>query len=122
MFSWARKSCVSCWSASRAEGREEAFDYAGRLFEEGPTLTPARIRALAGDASALEACVADPRTTERLAEDVAWAAAFEPKGIPLVLVNERVGTSLRVFLEAVVLAEGSADHPAFGSLPPPRPN
>jgi hypothetical protein len=106
------------------EGQPGAGALAGALFAEQRTLTTDRVYVLAapyGTRAALEACVASEETARKLAADVALAARYEPEGTPLVLVNGRLGSALPPFLYAIVLARGSADHPAFASLPPPDP-
>ncbi len=107
------------------EGQAGARALAGALFAEQRTLTTDRVYALAAPyapRAALEACLASEETARKLADDVALAARYEPEGTPIVLVNGRLGSALPPFLFAIVLARGSADHPAFASLPPPNPD
>jgi hypothetical protein len=99
-----------------------AHALAGALFAEQRTLTPERVYELAGgDRAALDACIASHETASRLEGDVALAEQYDPEGTPIVLVNGRLGSAQPAFLYAIVLARGSADHPAFSVLPPPDP-
>ena len=63
-----------------------------------------------------------PETEAKLRDDVDYAWRFRPDGTPLVLIDGRRGTQFGPFLYAMVLTGGDADHPAFASLPPPRPD
>ena len=45
----------------------------------------------------------------------------EDEGLSYVVVNGKRGTSFGPFLYAMILTKGSADHPAFDTLPPPTP-
>jgi protein-disulfide isomerase len=104
----------------RAGGRE----LAGALFAEQRTLTTERVYALASahlPRAQLEECAASPETARKLADDVALAGLYEPEGTPVVLVNGREGAAFPPFLYAIVVARGWPDHPAFASLPSPRP-
>ena len=69
----------------------------------------------------LERCISSPETQAKLAEDIALAYRCRAKGVPLVLVNGRRGTSSEPFLHAMVLTRGSAFHAAFDALPEPIP-
>ena len=96
---------------------------AGTLFKEQRTLTPERVYELAGgDRAALDACASSAETRSKLEGDVALAQQYDPDGTPLVLVNGRLGSAQPPFLYAIVLAQGSPDHPAFSVLPPADPN
>jgi hypothetical protein len=66
--------------------------------------------------------VESPDTDARLQEDVQLAAAFQPEGTPLVLVNGRKGTSFGPFFYAMILTWGAPDHPAFAVLFSLSPN
>jgi protein-disulfide isomerase len=104
---------------------QAAASLAGALFAEQRTLTTERVYAIAAPydpRGTLPACVASEATAARLADDVALAARYRPRGTPIVLVNGRVGSALPQFLYAIVLARGSPDHPAFGGLPAPDPH
>jgi hypothetical protein len=106
------------------EGKPGGRALAGALFAEQRTLTADRVFALAAPyapADALRACVSSEATAGTLTGDVALAAQYKPEGTPLVLVNGRLGAALPSFLYAIVLARGSADHPAFAGLPAPDP-
>lgn len=72
------------------------------------------------DRSTLAACVADPATAAKLADDIAYAWKFQPDGTPLVLVNGRQGSAFGPFLYVMALAGGNPDHPAFAELPAPE--
>jgi serine/threonine-protein kinase len=117
-------SCLAARAQICLEGSPRAFDFAGALFENGRDLTAEKVFQIGARFVAresLEACVAAPETEAKLQDDIAWAAEHEIQGTPLVLVNGRKGAAFGPFLLAMVLSEGSPQHPAFESLPPPRP-
>jgi len=106
------------------EGRDGARELTGALFENQKGLTAEGVFSLAAPyrkKADLEACVASPETAAKLADDVRWAQEYSPDGTPIVLVNGRLATPFGPFLYAMVLTRGSADDPAFASLPPPSP-
>ncbi len=105
------------------ERPEDAFAYAGALFENRRNLDAERVFALAEPylpRERLEACVAAPETAERLRADIAWAAELGIEGTPLVLVNGRRAAHFPPLLEALVLARADPEHPAFARLPAPK--
>lgn len=103
----------------------ESDEFTGSLFARQKELTVSELYQIAAPymgRKALESCVGSPETKARLEEDIAYAARFASDGTPIVAVNGRKGVSFPPFLYAMVLTGGVADHPAFGSLPPPNPN
>ncbi|MCP3957779.1 MAG: thioredoxin domain-containing protein [bacterium] len=117
--------CLAARAQICVEGTGFGFQFAGALFQSQQNLTADDVFGLAAPfigRTALERCLASPETETKLRQDVDYAWRYEPDGTPLVLINGRVGTSFGPFLYAMVLAAGDADHPAFASLPEPRPD
>lgn len=114
--------CLAAQAAVCAEGRTDVKAFTGELFARGETLDEAGVRDLVASKLGADgtACLAAPATLERVRADAAAALPFELDGTPLVVVNGRVGTSFPPFLEAMVLAGGNPDHPAFAALPQPN--
>jgi serine/threonine-protein kinase len=105
------------------EGSPRAFEFAGALFRNQRELTEQKVFELAArfmSRASLEACAAAPETEAKLQDDITWAGEHEIEGTPLVLVNGRRGSAFPPFLMAVVLSQGSPQHPAFEGLPPPQ--
>jgi serine/threonine-protein kinase len=69
----------------------------------------------------LEACVASPATAGKLEADIAAASHYDSDGTPIVVVNGRKGTSFGPFLYSIIQTRGSAENPAFATLPPGDP-
>jgi protein-disulfide isomerase len=115
--------CTAAKALICAEGEAYAFDLASALFGDQRALTEEKVYALAKPWVApakLAACIADPATEAKLADDIEWAIQCDLTGTPLVLVNGRTGSAFAPFLSAIVLAAGDADQPAFAQLPKPR--
>jgi hypothetical protein len=98
-----------------------------RMFEEQQSLTLDKVWEIAVTEGGvpraeLEKCVADPATTAKVDEDIAYAMEYHLDGTPLVLVNGKTGSSVPSFLYAIILAGGDPNHPAFAHLPPPKPD
>ena len=116
--------CLAARARICLEGHAQATAFDAALFAEQKSLTPDRVLALAAPhlpRGGLEACMTSEATAARLRSDIELASRYEPDGTPIVVVNGRRGTSFGPFLYALVLTRGSADHPAFASLPPPNP-
>jgi len=116
--------CLAARAQICMEGTGHAFEYSGALFRVQASLTPEMVYQLATpylDRAELESCIDSPETAAKLADDLAFAWHFEPRGTPLVLVDGRQGTAFGPFLYAMVLAGGDPEHPAFAVLPPPSP-
>lgn len=116
--------CLAAKVSICAERSPNRFEMAGELFAEQRRLTTEKVLEVASrhlDQMSLDACLSDPATERKLASDVAFAGRHDPEGTPLVLVNGRQATPYGPLLLALVLAQGDADHPAFGTLPPPAP-
>ncbi len=109
------------------EDPEEADRVREALFARQERLDRALVwsttLALAGEEARprLEACVRAPDTQRRLGEDIEEAMAYGIEGTPLVVVNGRRALHYPPFLLALILARGDPEHPAFRTLPPPRP-
>ena len=113
--------CLAARARICLEGHPQATDFDGSLFAEQESLTADRVFALAAPhlpRRDLEACLASEATAAKLRADIDLASRYDPDGTPIVVVNGRRGTSFGPFLYALVLTRGSADHPAFASLPP----
>lgn len=116
--------CLAARARICLEGHAQATAFDAALFAEQKSLTADRVLALATPhlpRKELEACLANETTAARLRADIEVASRYEPDGTPIVVVNGRRGTSFGPFLYALVLTRGSAEHPAFASLPPPNP-
>ncbi len=103
---------------------EQRKAFVGELYAQQRSLDIEEILTVASrykGQMALDACLNDPATAQKVLEDVNYAHRHEPRGTPLVLVNGREASPFGPFLFAIILAEGNADHPAFGSLPAPAP-
>jgi serine/threonine-protein kinase len=117
--------CLAARAQICMEDHPAAFDYAGALFARYRSLTAEQVFSLAASykpRADLQACIASAPTQAKLEEDAREAARHDFDGTPLVLVNGRKGSSFGPFLYAMVLTEGRADHPAFASLPAPKPH
>ncbi len=100
------------------------FEYSGELFKNQKGLTETQVYDLAKpfiDRPTLDSCVASKATQKKLSDDIDYAWRHKPHGTPLVLVNGRQGTQFGPFLYAMILSGADPDHPAFKTLPPPKP-
>jgi serine/threonine-protein kinase len=115
--------CLAAKAAICLEGQPDAQRFVGELFEQ-ESLTPERVFELASPwmpVDRLEDCIDSAETEARLRSDLEWAEAHAIRGTPLVLVNGRKALPYPPLLYALVLTGGSASHPVFAALPPPRP-
>ncbi|HBL31605.1 MAG TPA: hypothetical protein DD490_32690 [Acidobacteria bacterium] len=115
--------CMAASVAICLERSKNAAELVGALFENQAGLTEERVYELATpylSRTSLERCVGSPETRAKLADDLELAYRYHAKGLPLVLVNGRRGTSFGPFLHAMVLTRGAAFHPAFEALPEPN--
>ena len=116
--------CLAASAQICLERHEKAFDFSGALFARQLGLTEKDVYDLAASylpRRDLENCIKSPATRVKLADDLALASRYRARGVPLVLVNGRRGTSFGPFLHAMVLTRGAAYHPAFEALPEPNP-
>ncbi|MES1241219.1 MAG: thioredoxin domain-containing protein [Acidobacteriota bacterium] len=116
--------CLAAAAQICLERHEKLFDFTSALFENQTAMTEEKVYDLAApyiSRSDLERCAGNPQTQAKLADDLAFAHRYHPRGVPLVLVNGHRGTSFEPFLKAVVLTRGTAFHPAFETLPEPIP-
>jgi serine/threonine-protein kinase len=117
--------CLAAKAQICMEGNPGAFDYSGALFARYRTLREDQIYTLAEPympRAHLQSCIVSPETQARLEEDAREATRHDFDGTPLVLVNGRKGSPFGPFLYAMVLTGGRPDHPAFASLPAPKPH
>jgi thioredoxin family protein len=117
--------CLAAQAQICLEGHPGAFEYAAALFGRHRTLTVDQVYSLASPykpRADLARCVTSAETQARLEEDAREATRHDFDGTPLVLINGRKGASFGPFLYAIVLNGGRPDHPAFASLPAPRPD
>lgn len=116
--------CLAARARICAEDTGQGSELSAALYRNQRGLTETQVYELAApfiNRNDLTACVDSARTRDALAADVEFAWLFEPHGTPLVLVNGRQGNAFGPFLFAMILAQGNADHPAFGALPAPSP-
>lgn len=114
--------CLAARVQICAENAPRRFELAGELFENQEHLDTDAVLEIASrylDQMSLDACLTDPRTEQKLLDDIAFAGRFNPTGTPLVLVNGRQASAFGPFLLAMILANGDAEQPAFDTLPPP---
>jgi protein-disulfide isomerase/uncharacterized membrane protein len=115
--------CIGAKAQICLEGDPHAHEASGALFaaraqtvdDVYKTLAPFR------DRKKLEACVNSPETTIKLTDDIAAAMSHNLEGTPLVLFNGKQAPGFGPLVYALVLTGGADRHPAFKSLPPPRP-
>lgn len=115
--------CIGAKAQICLEGDPKAHEASGALFEARAQTVDAVYAALAPfrDRKKLEACVNDAKTQARLDDDIKAAMAFNLQGTPLVLFNGKEAPAFAPLVYALVLTAGADRHPAFASLPPPRP-
>ena len=116
--------CLAAKAMICAAEHPRAFELSGRLFERQRSLTPEDVVTLASTyvpRPDLEACMSSPDTAAKLREDIEWAAAHGIQGTPLVLLDGRALPLNGPMIDALLLAGGDPDHPAFDALPPPQP-
>ncbi|MEM1178649.1 MAG: DsbA family protein [Acidobacteriota bacterium] len=117
---------VRCFAARARicfEGSPAKEEFEIQLYENQHGLTAEQVYAAAAphmDAASLDACADSPETARKLASDVADANRYQPQGTPLVLIGGRKSSSFSLFVYAMVLAAGDANHTAFGTLPAPE--
>ncbi|MEM7675739.1 MAG: thioredoxin domain-containing protein [Myxococcota bacterium] len=104
---------------SQSDPNYEAVRY--RLFKEQPNLTLDLVRQLVVEMTSMNAedlknCISSPETTAKLKEDIAYAARFDIRGTPMVVMNGREILAFGPLLMAMVLAEGDVSHPGFSML------
>lgn len=119
-------SCAGALALICLEGHDQYFEAQTHLFAEQDSLTPERIEEVVaphlGGMAALKRCMTSPETKAKLADDTSFAIEREIQGTPLVLMNGREVPAFGPFLHVLFLARGDLNHPAFASLPAPRPH
>ncbi len=116
--------CTSARAQICAEGRPGAFELTGELFRRQRALTEPIVLELASRVlprAELESCLRAPETERKLQEDIAWAVAHDIHGTPMLLIGGRKALPFPPLLYALALTRGSASHPEFAALPPPKP-
>ncbi len=70
---------------------------------------------------ALRACIADPDTQARLADDIVYAKRYGIQGTPLVVLNDKETWPSQGFILGMALGRGDVNAPWFQNLPEPPP-
>jgi serine/threonine-protein kinase len=115
--------CLAARAQICLEGRPDAFDFSGSLFQNQRGLDEDKVYELAArimPRDELRACIGDESTDEKLQSDIAWAIEHQIRGTPLVLLNGREAPAFPPLLYALILTRGDARHPVFASLPTPQ--
>jgi serine/threonine-protein kinase len=113
--------CLGAKALICAEPRPGYAAFKRALFDQQRQLSVARIEALAEQHAELSpdelrACASSADTRAKLSEDVAFAEAYDIRGTPLVLVNEKEGTPSAPFLYAMILAGAKLDAEGLDQL------
>lgn len=117
--------CLAARSAICMEGRPEAFEYAGWIYDNQHSLDDEKVYELAErllPKNDLIACVSDPATEAKLRDDIAWATEHDIHGTPLVLLNGKPVSAFVPLLYALIVMHGDAEHDVFSGLPEPEPD
>ena len=115
--------CIGAKAQICLEGDPKANEASGALFAARAQTVDAVFEALKPfrDRQKLETCINDDKTAAKLEDDVKAALSFNIEGTPFVLFNGKEAPAFAPLVYALVLTAGSDRHPAFKSLPPPRP-
>ncbi|GAB4558727.1 MAG: hypothetical protein Tsb0020_03950 [Haliangiales bacterium] len=117
--------CTAAKAQICLEDSPHGHEFASKLFANQRQLRSVdKIYELAApyiDRQRLDACMANPATDSKLLTDITYAKEHDLHGTPLVLINGRKASAFPLFLFAMILTGGDADHPAFASLPEPPP-
>lgn len=116
--------CTGAKAQICLEGAPDFWDLHDKLFEKQPELvTKEKVLEIASSGSVsrdkLEACINSPETAQKLAQDLAWAEAYNIDGTPLVLLNGKESYPVGAFLFGMVLSGGDPNAKFFQNLPPP---
>jgi protein-disulfide isomerase len=116
--------CVAAKALVCLEPTPEFWSIRSKMFEAQKGLNRDVVLDLASSGSmkrdALLACMADPKTQEKLDFDQNYAMEFKPEGTPIVVVNGHATAPSPWFLYAMAVTRGDITHKLFQSLPPPR--
>ncbi|MEM8929615.1 MAG: thioredoxin domain-containing protein [Acidobacteriota bacterium] len=95
------------------------FEYEEMLYRNQRQLNASAVLELAAPWIAraeLEACMVSPETGAKLREDTDYAARYDIRGTPLVLIDGRQVPAFLPAIYALILTGGDASHPALGAL------
>ncbi len=112
--------CLAARAEICMEGRADALDFAGLVYQNQRNLTEEQVYDLAArfrPRDDLAACVASDATQAKLQADIDWALEHGIEGTPLVLLNGRPVAPFGPLLYALILTGGDAAHPVFADLP-----
>ena len=115
--------CIGAKAQICLEGDPKAYDASGALFAARAQTVDAVFEALKPfrDRAALEQCIASKATDDKLQADIAAALELNIDGTPLLLMNGKEVRPFGPLVYALILTGGADRHPAFRTLPPPRP-
>ncbi len=119
--------CLAAKAQICLEGTPALWPVKHALFEQQANLTKELILETATTQSgltreALQRCIAEAQTQQKLDADIAYAMKFNITGTPLVVVNGKSAPPSGAFLLALAISRGDASSPFFLSLPaPPTP-
>jgi protein-disulfide isomerase/uncharacterized membrane protein len=117
-------SCDGALALICLESSPDFWRLRDKLFEAQTTLTREKLLDIATSSStvsraALEGCMANPATHQRLLEDISYAERYHPTGTPTITVNGRLAPPSGPFLYVLAMTAGNPDAPALAALPPP---
>ncbi len=115
-------SCVAAGVQICLEGNDKAHELTSELFANQRDLSVDKVYELGSkymSKAELKACVESPETKKKLEEDLAYALKTDPEGTPIVLINGKKGNGFGAFLYAMIMTNGTGQHPAFKTLPKP---
>lgn len=116
--------CVAAKALVCLEPTPEFWTIRSKMFEAQRGLNRDVVLDIASGGSmkrdALLACMADPKTQEKLDFDQNYAMEFKPEGTPIVVVNGHATAPSPWFLYAMAVTKGDITNPLFQSLPAPR--
>lgn len=112
--------CAAAKASICLEGSDFYWTARDEMFDEQETLTRDRVLEIASkgplNRQQLEACIADPKTQEKVDADVAYAARYNIMGTPLVLINGREGSPSPAFLYTLIMTGGNVSSPELKPL------
>ncbi|MFZ9890031.1 MAG: thioredoxin domain-containing protein, partial [Myxococcota bacterium] len=118
-------SCVAAGVQICLEGDPRAHELSSELFAAQRELTVEKAFEIGSryrPRAELEQCVHSAETKRKLDDDIAYAMRLDPEGTPIVTVNGKKANGFGAFLYALILTQGTGEHPALATLPPPDLN